>query len=50
MIADIDNLNLSLQEQSDEYQRLLAETKDYLALKSNPFMGPPNQDTLLQSQ
>jgi hypothetical protein len=36
MLADIDSLNQRVQEQGDEYQRLIAETKDFLALKQNP--------------
>ncbi len=49
MLAEIDNLNLRIQDLNDEYQRLFNETKDYLAIKQNPGV-PVNQESLLQSQ
>lgn len=36
LLAENDGLHLKIQEINDEYQRLFADCKDYLAFKQNP--------------
>lgn len=51
LLQENDALHLRVQELADEYQRLFAETKDYLALRQNPgLLGSSSSDSLAQGQ